>query len=132
MWGSRIKSPGHYKLVSLFSRASIMLKVGIFFVFFFVGSTYAGGACETTEDCVAPNVCSKWGWCQWTKVFLSNCSNMLICSKTFNKPRKLQYFGGKINSIRNWQNFSPILRILRKLKPRLRKLEGCDNFPEIM
>ena len=28
-----------------------------------------GGACETTEDCVAPNVCSKWGWCQWTKIY---------------------------------------------------------------
>merc|ERR1712110_599102 len=52
-----------------FSRASIMLKVGIFFVIFFVGSTYAGGACETTDDCVAPNVCSKWGWCQWTKIY---------------------------------------------------------------
>merc|ERR1719219_3260563 len=46
-----------------------MLKVGIFFVVFFVGSTYAGGACETTDDCVAPNVCSKWGWCQWTKIY---------------------------------------------------------------
>merc|ERR1712110_1360768 len=51
------------------SRASIMLKVGIFFAVFFVGSTYAGGACETTDDCVAPNVCSKWGWCQWTKIY---------------------------------------------------------------
>ena len=29
----------------------------------------AGGACTTTEDCVAPNVCSKWGWCQWTKIY---------------------------------------------------------------
>ena len=28
-----------------------------------------GGACETTDDCVAPNVCSKWGWCQWTKIY---------------------------------------------------------------
>merc|ERR1712079_935535 len=27
-----------------------------------------GGKCETTADCVAPNVCSKWGWCQWTKI----------------------------------------------------------------
>jgi len=29
----------------------------------------AGGACESTADCVAPNVCSKWGWCQWTKIY---------------------------------------------------------------
>merc|ERR1711992_501483 len=28
-----------------------------------------GGKCETTADCVAPNVCSKWGWCQWTKIY---------------------------------------------------------------
>ena len=28
-----------------------------------------GGKCETTDDCVAPNVCSKWGWCQWTKIY---------------------------------------------------------------
>merc|ERR1719507_1585882 len=27
------------------------------------------GACETSADCVAPNVCSKWGWCQWTKIY---------------------------------------------------------------
>ena len=29
----------------------------------------AGGKCETSADCVAPNVCSKWGWCQWTKIY---------------------------------------------------------------
>ena len=29
----------------------------------------AGGKCETTDECVAPNVCSKWGWCQWTKIY---------------------------------------------------------------
>ena len=29
----------------------------------------AGGKCDTTDDCVAPNVCSKWGWCQWTKIY---------------------------------------------------------------
>ncbi|QQP51924.1 Uncharacterized protein FKW44_013420 [Caligus rogercresseyi] len=29
----------------------------------------SGGKCTTTEDCVAPNVCSKWGWCQWTKIY---------------------------------------------------------------
>jgi len=29
----------------------------------------AGGACETTADCVSGNVCSKWGWCQWTSIY---------------------------------------------------------------
>ena len=29
----------------------------------------AGGKCETSAECVAPNVCSKWGWCQWTKIY---------------------------------------------------------------
>ena len=29
----------------------------------------AGGKCTTTADCVAPNVCSKWGWCQWTSIY---------------------------------------------------------------
>merc|ERR1719422_868433 len=28
-----------------------------------------GGACETTADCVSGNVCSKWGWCQWTTIY---------------------------------------------------------------
>ena len=28
-----------------------------------------GGKCESSSDCVAPNVCSKWGWCQWTKIY---------------------------------------------------------------
>lgn len=28
-----------------------------------------GGACSTSDECVAPNVCSKWGWCQWTKIY---------------------------------------------------------------
>jgi len=28
-----------------------------------------GGACTTSDECVAPNVCSKWGWCQWTKIY---------------------------------------------------------------
>ena len=32
-------------------------------------SSPAGGACTTSDDCVAPNVCSKWGWCQWTKIY---------------------------------------------------------------
>lgn len=32
-------------------------------------SPMGGGKCETTADCVAPNVCSKWGWCQWTKIY---------------------------------------------------------------
>jgi len=35
----------------------------------FVNAIPAGGKCETTADCVAPNVCSKWGWCQWTKIY---------------------------------------------------------------
>ncbi len=29
----------------------------------------AGGKCTTSAECVAPNVCSKWGWCQWTKIY---------------------------------------------------------------
>ena len=46
----------------------------VFFFFctttsFFLHNAYTGGACETTDDCVAPNVCSKWGWCQWTKIY---------------------------------------------------------------
>ena len=28
-----------------------------------------GGSCETTADCVSGNVCSKWGWCQWTTIY---------------------------------------------------------------
>jgi hypothetical protein len=28
-----------------------------------------GGACTSTADCVAGNVCSKWGWCQWTSIY---------------------------------------------------------------
>ena len=28
-----------------------------------------GGACTTSADCIEPNVCSKWGWCQWTKIY---------------------------------------------------------------
>merc|ERR1712130_387519 len=28
-----------------------------------------GGSCETTADCVPGNVCSKWGWCQWTTIY---------------------------------------------------------------
>merc|ERR1712037_1071419 len=31
-----------------------------------------GGACETTKDCVSGNVCSKWGWCQWTSIYGSD------------------------------------------------------------
>lgn len=27
------------------------------------------GACTTTADCVSGNVCSKWGWCQWTNIY---------------------------------------------------------------
>jgi len=29
------------------------------------GNPMGGGKCESSSDCVAPNVCSKWGWCQW-------------------------------------------------------------------
>ena len=28
-----------------------------------------GGKCSTTADCVPNNVCSKWGWCQWTTIY---------------------------------------------------------------
>ena len=28
-----------------------------------------GGRCQTTADCVPNNVCSKWGWCQWTTIY---------------------------------------------------------------
>ncbi len=28
-----------------------------------------GGKCETSADCIEPNVCSKWGWCQWTTIY---------------------------------------------------------------
>lgn len=31
-----------------------------------------GGACTTTADCVSGNVCSKWGWCQWTSIYGSD------------------------------------------------------------
>lgn len=27
------------------------------------------GACKTTADCISGNVCSKWGWCQWTTIY---------------------------------------------------------------
>merc|ERR1740128_1570425 len=27
------------------------------------------GSCTTTADCVSGNVCSKWGWCQWTTIY---------------------------------------------------------------
>merc|ERR1719150_2496122 len=36
---------------------------------FLIDKSQAGGKCDTTNDCVAPNVCSKWGWCQWTKIY---------------------------------------------------------------
>merc|ERR1712172_60037 len=35
----------------------------------FASRVKRGGACETTAECVAPNVCSKWGWCRWTKIY---------------------------------------------------------------
>ncbi|TRY78321.1 hypothetical protein TCAL_14379 [Tigriopus californicus] len=28
-----------------------------------------GGKCTTSDECVEPNVCSKWGWCQWTTIY---------------------------------------------------------------
>eukprot|EP00092_Neocalanus_flemingeri_P021519 GFUD01023337.1.p1 GENE.GFUD01023337.1~~GFUD01023337.1.p1 ORF type:complete len:260 (+),score=78.26 GFUD01023337.1:29-808(+) len=28
-----------------------------------------GGSCTSTADCVSGNVCSKWGWCQWTSIY---------------------------------------------------------------
>ena len=51
-----------------------MEKIFLVFVFllqtFFVKSfPQGGGKCTSTADCVAPNVCSKWGWCQWTKIY---------------------------------------------------------------
>ena len=36
---------------------------------FIINESQGAGKCETTADCVAPNVCSKWGWCQWTKIY---------------------------------------------------------------
>merc|ERR1719427_2488095 len=30
------------------------------------------GECTTTADCVSGNVCSKWGWCQWTSIYGSD------------------------------------------------------------
>merc|ERR1712111_120490 len=27
------------------------------------------GSCKSTADCVGGNVCSKWGWCQWTTIY---------------------------------------------------------------
>lgn len=49
----------------------IMMVIYLFiFAFQHVATTpMGGGKCETTADCVAPNVCSKWGWCQWTKIY---------------------------------------------------------------
>ncbi len=32
-------------------------------------ATAKGGKCSTSDDCIAPNVCSKWGWCQWTTIY---------------------------------------------------------------
>merc|ERR1711963_105554 len=51
------------------SRASIMIRIGAIIFLIFVHETFGGGKCETSDDCVAPNVCSKWGWCQWTKIY---------------------------------------------------------------
>merc|ERR1719429_1060915 len=34
-----------------------------------IATPMGGGKCESSSDCVAPNVCSKWGWCQWTKIY---------------------------------------------------------------
>ena len=45
------------------------LKIALILCATFIQKSQAGGACETTDDCVAPNVCSKWGWCQWTKIY---------------------------------------------------------------
>merc|ERR1712088_1104853 len=44
-------------------------KIALILCATFIQKSQAGGACETTDDCVAPNVCSKWGWCQWTKIY---------------------------------------------------------------
>merc|ERR1712156_422793 len=53
------------------NRITIMIKVVVIIcvISVFVQIVSSGGACETTDDCVAPNVCSKWGWCQWTKIY---------------------------------------------------------------
>jgi len=49
------------------------LKKGLALVLAFLavveGNPMGGGKCESSSDCVAPNVCSKWGWCQWTKIY---------------------------------------------------------------
>uniref|UniRef100_A0A0K2SZT8 Uncharacterized protein n=1 Tax=Lepeophtheirus salmonis TaxID=72036 RepID=A0A0K2SZT8_LEPSM len=41
----------------------------ILIFFHCVNALPSGGKCTTSADCVAPNVCSKWGWCQWTKIY---------------------------------------------------------------
>lgn len=43
--------------------------LSFFLIGIVTGSPMGGGKCETTADCVVPNVCSKWGWCQWTKIY---------------------------------------------------------------
>merc|ERR1711899_399227 len=60
--------------VQLFTITTMPYTVSMWvFIAFCIQATFAtpmgGGACETTDDCVAPNVCSKWGWCQWTKIY---------------------------------------------------------------
>merc|ERR1712156_1071151 len=60
--------------VQLFTITNMPYTVSMwFFIALCLPATLAtpmgGGKCETTADCVAPNVCSKWGWCQWTKIY---------------------------------------------------------------
>merc|ERR1711997_352000 len=60
--------------IQLFTIITMPYKISMwFFIALCLQATLAtpmgGGKCETTADCVAPNVCSKWGWCQWTKIY---------------------------------------------------------------
>merc|ERR1712130_1038097 len=63
--------------IQLFTIITMPYKISMwFFIALCLQATLAtpmgGGKCETTADCVAPNVCSKWGWCQWTSIYGSD------------------------------------------------------------
>ena len=58
-----------WKLDSKMKLTVLVLACSVCYVFEAVVALPAGGKCESTADCVAPNVCSKWGWCQWTKIY---------------------------------------------------------------
>ena len=71
-----------------------MMLTLVFFSCVLVMEASAGGKCETTADCVAPNVCSKWGWCQWTKIYGKDLPKSLATICFVHSPWEMSIFVG--------------------------------------